>query len=149
LERLEGEPDVEQGRQVFLSQVRGGCAVCHHAEGLGNVDGLSIVGEGEEASGESVLESLLQPNRQVGTRGSGWTIVTGEGESHLVFEMVGTGEKRRYMDMKSRVYEWGHGAIAKREAVAVTVMPGDLTGRMTDVEIRHLAAYLEALRKAR
>ena len=75
--------------------------------------------------------------------------MTREGESHLVYEMVGTGEKRRYMDMKSRVYEWGHGAIAKREAVAVTVMPGDLTGRMTDAEIRHLVAYLESLRKAR
>jgi cytochrome c1 len=53
------------------------------------------------------------------------------------------------MDMKRRVYDWGHGEIAKREAVAVTVMPGDLTGRMTDAEIRDLVAYLESLRKAR
>jgi cytochrome c1 len=48
--------------------------------------------------------------------------------------------------MNSRVYEWGHGEIAKCEAVAVTVMPGDLTGRITDAEIRDLVAYLEALR---
>jgi putative membrane-bound dehydrogenase-like protein len=147
LERLEGEQDVEQGRQVFLSQVRGGCAVCHHAEGLGNVDGLSIAGEGEEVSRESILESLLQPNRKVGTRGSGWTIVTQEGDSHLVFELAGVGDKRRYMDMKRRVYEWGHDQIAKRESAAVTVMPGDLTGSMTDGEIRDLVAYLESLRR--
>lgn len=35
LGRLEGKPNIEQGRLVFLSQVRGRCAVCHHAEGLG------------------------------------------------------------------------------------------------------------------
>ena len=148
LERLEGEPNLEQGRQVFLSQVRGGCAVCHHAEGLGNLDGLSMEGEGGEGSRESILEGLLQPNQHVGARGSGWTIVTREGGSHLVFELAGAGEKRRYMDMKRRVYEWGHDQIAKRETAAVTLMPGDLTGSMTDEEIRNLVAYLESLRKA-
>lgn len=146
LERVEGEPDVEEGRQVFLSQMRGGCAVCHHAEGLGNLDGLSIEWGGEKGRQESILGSLLKPNRQVGVRGSGWTIVTRAGDSHLVFEMNGTGEKRRYMDMKRRVYEWGHGEIAKRDSVAVTVMPGNLTESLTDVEIRDLVAYLESLR---
>jgi putative membrane-bound dehydrogenase-like protein len=146
LGRVEGEPDLEQGRQVFLSPARGGCAVCHHAEGLGNLNGLPVVVPSDEATMEPILASLLQPNARVGVRGAGWTVATSGGGSHLVFRLADAGKARRYMDMKRQAYEWTLDEVAKREPVAVSVMPGNLMTTMTDGEIRNLVAYLEALR---
>jgi putative heme-binding domain-containing protein len=145
LARLEGDPDVNQGRMVFFSSARGGCAECHQIEGLGNAEGLPLLKDDQVVEAEFVLSSLLAPSQRVGVRGTGWKIETCVGTSHLVFQLDGQGEKRRYMDMKRRLYDWSDEEVLSRENVSVSVMPDDLVQSMTDAEVRDLVAYLNSI----
>jgi putative heme-binding domain-containing protein len=144
---VKGQADVENGRQVFFSPRLGGCAVCHRAEGIGSMAGpeLSSIAAVDQVSGNQLLESVLQPNRNVAPRYESFNITTTDGQTRLAFQLHERGGTHSYIDMGGNTFDIKIEDIIKRELLPVSIMPEGLMSRLTDEEVRDLMAYLSQL----
>ena len=142
LHNLEGEPNLENGRRVFLSPKLGGCTACHQMEGLGNTSGPDLTQMGESASKDSVLESLLTPSKNVAPQWETFVISTSDGKTRTGFQMAERGSVHTYADLTGQTFEIKIDDIVKRERLPISIMPEGLVNNLTDEEIRDLIAYL-------
>jgi quinoprotein glucose dehydrogenase len=55
----------EAGRKIFFEQAEAACLRCHKIDGLGGEVGPDLTGIGTLQNRESILESILYPNRQI------------------------------------------------------------------------------------
>src|SRR5262249_24119455 len=63
-ETLQGG-DAEAGRQVFLNKTDVACLRCHKINGQGGEVGTELTGIGGKQTREYLLESIVDPNRQI------------------------------------------------------------------------------------
>lgn len=149
LRTISGEADLANGRQVFLSPKLGGCAVCHRAEALGSTAGpdLSSIAAVSKASGVQLLESLLQPSRNVAPRYESFNIVTTDGQTRLAFQLHERGGTHSYIEIGGNTFDVKIEDIIKRDPLPVSIMPEGLVSKLTDEEVRDLMAWLGTLGK--
>jgi putative membrane-bound dehydrogenase-like protein len=141
---IKGDADPENGRLVFLSPKIGGCAACHQSEGLGAAAGpdLSQIAAVKEASGLQLLESILQPSRNVAPRYQCYQLDTTDGQTRMAFGVWEKGGTHQYMDLAGASFEVKIEDIVRRAPMPVSIMPEGILSRLTDEEVRDLLAYL-------
>jgi putative membrane-bound dehydrogenase-like protein len=144
LNKLPGKPDVARGREVFLHPKLGGCVLCHRVEGLGSIAGPNLSTIGASQSTESILESLLQPSRNVAPQFECFMLSTSDGQVRTAFQLVERGGNHVYVGLDGKTFDVKIEDIIKRERLPVSIMPEGLVMRLTDEEIRDLMAYLRA-----
>ena len=134
-----------RGKQVYESMLAN-CSACHRISGEGGTKGpdLSLIGAGR--SEEQLLESVLWPNRQVREGFMSVQIVTVEGK---VFSGYAVGEANGELQLRdtsaNRIRRIALEDIEERME-AGSIMPGNLTGGMTNNELRDLIHYLSSLK---
>ena len=143
LERVPGKPDLSRGREVFLHPKAGGCAMCHRADGLGNVAGPNLSTIGADRPGEHVLESLLQPNRNVAPQFECYVLTTADGQTRTVFQLAERGNSHSYIGLDGHAFEVQIEDIVKREHFPLSIMPEGLVAKLSDAEVRDLVAWLK------
>jgi putative membrane-bound dehydrogenase-like protein len=144
LDAVPGKPDIEHGREVFLSPRLGSCTLCHRADGLGAGAGPDLSAIGSAQSPDYVLESILQPSRNVAPRYECYSLQTVDGQTRVAFELIERGGTHTYVGLDGRPFEIKIEDIVKRERLQVSIMPEGLLGRMTDEEARDLLAFLKS-----
>jgi putative heme-binding domain-containing protein len=144
LDALPGKPDLARGREVFLSPRLGGCTLCHRVDGIGATAGpdLSTIGSAPEA--DYVLESLLQPSRNVAPQYESFSLETTDGQTRVVFQLMERGGSHTYVGLDGKPFEIKIEDIVKREHLPVSIMPEGLVARLTDEEVRDLVAFLKS-----
>lgn len=147
LKNLAGDPDIENGRRVFLSPKLGGCAVCHRKEGLGGAAGPNLTTIGAAATSDYVLESLLMPNLNVAPQWECFNVTTTDGQTRTVFQLAERGGNHLYADLTGQQIEIKIEEIVKRDPIRASIMPPGLVNKLTDVEVRDLVAYLAGRRR--
>lgn len=145
LRDLPGEPDLARGLAVFTSPRLGGCAMCHRAEGLGSPAGPNLSQIASTTDASYLLESLLQPSRNVAPQFESFVITTNDGQSRTAFQLAERGGTHTYIDLGGQTFDVKIDDILRRERLPVSIMPEGLVTRLTDVEIRDLIAYLRSL----
>jgi quinoprotein glucose dehydrogenase len=137
--------DAEAGRQVFLTKDAVACLRCHAVGTVGGEVGPRLDGIGGKQSREYLLESLVEPNRQIAkgfetvivTLTSGKT-VTGVLKSEDDKELrLMTAEGQPVVIPKSQIDERSSGPSA---------MPNDLVKQLTKRELRDLVEFLANLK---
>lgn len=142
LENVPGTPDLEHGREVFLSPRLGGCAVCHRASGLGNLAGPDLSTIGSALDVRSIVESLVQPSANVAPQYEAYSITVKGAEPMVAFELSERGGSHRYIDLAGHLVDVKIEDLVRRDRLPVSIMPEGLVMRLTDAEVRDLVVFL-------
>jgi putative heme-binding domain-containing protein len=138
-----GEANAAHGREVFMHPKLGGCVLCHRVEGLGSIAGPNLSTIGAAKSADYILESLLQPSRNVAPQFECFMLTTSDGQVRTAFQLIERGGNHTYIGLDGKSFEVKIEEIVKRERLPVSIMPEGLVNRLTDEEIRDLVAYLK------
>ena len=147
LQQVPGDADLANGRNVFMSPKLGGCAMCHRAEGVGGIAGPNLATIGKASDPAYLLESLLQPNRNVAPQYEAFMLTTTNGKSTTAFRLIERGNTHTYVDIGGNAFDVDIKEIVARAPLPVSIMPEGLVNKLTDTEIRDLIAYLTGLSK--
>lgn len=141
LKLLSGDADAENGRRVFFHPKLAGCFRCHRVEGHGQTVGpdLSLIGTTER---RHILESILQPSAIVAPHFQVWQMIMNDGQS-LTGMLVHTQlDEYTYLDPQGKLFKVRTVDVAETYAAPTSIMPANLTDRLTDQELRDLLAFL-------
>lgn len=142
LHNLRGEPDIENGRRVFVSPRLGACSSCHRADGLGSPAGPDLTHIRQATDANYILTSLLQPNLNVAPQWETFVITTTDGQTRTGFQLAERGGTHTYADLTGQTFEIKIDDIVKRDILPTSIMPQGLVTKLTDEELRDLVAFL-------
>ena len=145
LQQVPSETDLANGRNVFMSPKLGSCAVCHRVEGIGGIGGPNLATIGKATDPAYLLESLLQPNRNVAPQYEAFMLTTADGKSATAFRLIERGNTHTYVDLGGNTFDVNIKDIVARAPLPVSIMPEGLVNKLTDTEVRDLIAYLAHL----
>ena len=134
------------GRRVFYHPNGAGCFKCHTVNGRGGNVGPDLSTVARSMSHDKLIESILEPSREVAPQFTTWTMETADGKVHsgmIVHENEG---KTILGDAEGKLTELKTIDIVGRTPQRQSVMPDKLSDRLTVQEFRDLLAFLESLK---
>jgi putative membrane-bound dehydrogenase-like protein len=145
LKRLEGPADVAAGRRVFFHPKLAYCARCHRVDGRGREVGpdLSTIGRRDR---RQILESILQPSREIGPSYQNWQVATTDGKVMAGMLVHTNLDEYTYLDANGSLFKLRTPDVEERRALPTSIMPAGLPDLLTDQELRDLLAYLGSRR---
>ena len=134
--------DAAAGHRVFL---RRGCVTCHQHNGRGAKTGPDLTTLAGSVTRRRLLESVLQPSREIGPLYVPWLVETTSGKVVTGFKLDRPGKQDalRFVDVRGQVVEVPLQEIASRTVSDVSLMPAGQERLMTIDELRDLLAFLE------
>lgn len=138
--------DVQNGRQLFFDDQRTKCSTCHRVEEKGNLVGPDLTHIGGKFDRPHLIESLLEPSRQIveGFRSTVFLMMEGQVVTGVVKErtiehvhLLGADGKAMVLDVSS---------IENEKLSEVSIMPAGIAGSLSATEFADLIAFLESLR---
>jgi putative heme-binding domain-containing protein len=143
---LTHEGDVQRGRELFVSEHHTKCAICHKVRGQGGEVGPDLSSIGGKFGRPHLIESLLEPSRQIveGYRTSLIRTVDGRVLTGIVREQ--TDERLTLLDAANNKIGVPKQDIDERAESPLSLMPLGLTDSLTPDQFTDLIAYLETLR---
>ncbi|MDA1233085.1 MAG: c-type cytochrome, partial [Planctomycetota bacterium] len=133
--------NAEAGRRVFF---RRQCATCHEHSGRGAKTGPDLTSLVGQMTRRRVLESILQPGKEVGPLYVPWIVETTDGRvlTGLKLDRAGVGNSVRFQGADGKIYEVPLQEIAMQTATNQSIMPNGLEESMSVDEFRDLIAFL-------
>ena len=135
---------VTRGLLVFSHPSGPGCIKCHRLEGRGGMIGPDLSRVGSTFSAEKLVESILEPSKEVSPQFTSWTMTTPAGVVHtgmLVFENEG---KTILGNAEGNTIELKTADVETRTPQKTSVMPEKLVDRMSQQEWIDLIAFLRS-----
>ncbi len=139
------EGDAERGERWFRHSSLARCATCHQVDGRGGAVGPEL-GRIGTMGRRRLVESLLEPSREIAPRYTAWIVETIDGSIRSGLLETERGEQQFYVDSNGVTFTADHDEIVSLAAADRSLMPDDLLGNLTRDEIADLIAYLESLR---
>lgn len=145
---LDGEEQrPDRGHRVFFHPNGPRCYACHTVNGRGGNIGPDLSTIGRALARERLLDSILDPSREIAPQFTTWNMLTTEGQVHtgmIVHENKGT---TVLGTVEGELIELQTIDIDLRTPQRTSVMPDRLEERMTVEEFRDLLAFLQSLGK--
>ncbi|HUE71572.1 MAG TPA: HEAT repeat domain-containing protein [Pirellulaceae bacterium] len=139
----EGEGDAEAGERIFYHARVGGCFRCHEYEGRGYTVGPDLSPTGKALTRERLLESIVNPSKEIAPMFTSSTILKTDGELltgiHIGDEVDG---RIKFADQNGRVFHVHPNDIDQRQPSEKSIMPDSLADNLTPQELRDLLAFL-------
>ncbi len=143
LRLAEGEGNAQAGERIFYHLRVGGCFRCHEFEGRGYQIGPDLTNIGRMMTRERLVQSIVDPSREIAPMFTNWSIQTKDGEAktgvHVGDEVDG---RIKFADQNGRVFHVHPNDIERRQPSSQSVMPASLAENMTAQELRDLLAFL-------
>lgn len=135
--------DPESGRRIFFSPAGPGCYRCHMIEGRGRQIGPDLTMIGHSQTQEHVLESILQPSKEIAPLFTLWTITTKSGKriDGMLLRRDGQ-ENEVYVDASGQETKVNEKDVVDRKMRSESLMPTGLVAGLSDQELRDLLAFL-------
>ena len=124
------------------------CVACHKINGEGQVFGPDLTKlDKKKQSAEYILQSILEPSKEISPQFTTWIIETIAGKTHTGFIL----EDNRTGQIKlgtaaGEVIVINEDEVETREPSKISVMPEKLHEQMTPQELRDLLGFLETLK---
>ncbi len=133
--------DRQAGRRVFF---RTTCANCHKHSGRGATTGPDLTTLSGQMSSQRVIESILDPSKEVGPLYVPWRILTVDGAvlTGLKLDKSGVGNQLRFQGADGNLFDVELKEIESQQPIAQSIMPTGLEDAMTLDELRDLIAFL-------
>lgn len=135
--------DPAAGERLFFHPRVASCYRCHEYEGRGAAVGPALTTFGRGASRQRILQSILEPSKEIAPHYVPWILTTTDGRTltglYIGEEVDGT---QRFVDAQGKLFKLHPREIEAREAAKQSIMPADFGRTLTDAELRDLAAFL-------
>ena len=143
LDAVEIPADTENGRRIFHHARLAQCSNCHRHNGRGNVVGPDLSGVSHRKDRMWLLQSILEPGRQMAPEYLPRTIVLNDGRTFTGIRLRSyTHETIRDTNGQNRTFD--RNDIESMVESAVSFMPAGLVNSLTIRELRDLVAFLES-----
>lgn len=137
--------DSVAGWRIFFQPGAARCANCHRLQGRGAHVGPDLTSIGKRTSRLRVLQSILQPSRDVAPQFVPSIIETTDGKL-LQGLSQGYDDKanvERFLAADGSMFQLAPNEIERRSMAKVSIMPADIHKSLTIEEIQNLLALLE------
>jgi quinoprotein glucose dehydrogenase len=137
--------DAEAGRRVFFGRAEVSCLRCHKVNGEGGDVGPDLSKIGGQQKRDYLLESIVEPNRQIakGFESVVLTLVNGKSVTGIV--KAEDDKELRLMTAEGQVVTVAKGQIDERQA-GKSAMPEDLVQKLSKRDLRDLVEFLAGLK---
>jgi putative heme-binding domain-containing protein len=143
LKLAEGDGNPQAGERIFYHLRVGGCFRCHELAGRGYQIGPDLTNIGRTMTRERLVQSIVDPSREIAPMFTNWSILTTGGEVktgvHVGDEVDG---RMKFADQNGRVFHVHPNDIDRRQPSNQSVMPAGLADNLTPQELRDLLAFL-------
>jgi putative membrane-bound dehydrogenase-like protein len=143
LKIAEGPGNPWAGERIFYHLRVGGCFRCHEFEGRGYNIGPDLSSIGRSLTRERLVQSLVDPSREIAPQFTNWAIQTTDGEVltgiHVGDEVDG---RMKFADQNGRIFHVHPNDIDQRKPSSQSIMPAGLVDNLTAQELRDLIAFL-------
>jgi putative heme-binding domain-containing protein len=156
LKLTEQRGDAEAGWRVFFGAQGGRCAACHRFDGRGASVGPDLTLIGKQTTRRRLLESLLQPSREMAPWYVPWVLETtdgrtlqglslGQNEKGTLERFIGPkGTLERFMGPDGKAFEVAPSRIDSRTLAKQSIMPDGLEKSLSVEDLRNLLELLTA-----
>ena len=138
--------DAGRGRALFADLKRLACARCHRARGLGGEIGPDLSDIGGKFDRALLVESVLDPSRQIVEGYRTTTIATTDGRVKSGIARDETAAGLVLLDAEGKKHSVRANEIEERKLGTTSLMPAGLAAGISLAEFADLIAYLESLR---
>jgi putative heme-binding domain-containing protein len=140
---LDAKGDTDAGERVFFHPRGPRCFACHRVDGLGSAIGPDLSYIGRSSSREKLIDSILNPSKEIAPQFSSWQVVTRDGKVRIgMIVEEGPNSTVTLADNQGKLETIHRSQIEERHAVPVSIMPDNLQELMTVDEFRDLIAFL-------
>ncbi|QVL32652.1 c-type cytochrome [Telmatocola sphagniphila] len=144
---LAGSGDPAAGERLFFHPNGPKCYSCHRVQGRGAMIGPELSQIGGALKREKLIESILQPSKEIAPLFTAWQITTVDGKSRLGLIISENFDSTvSIADGNGKIERIPKLDIEDRKASTKSLMPDGLEQLMTLKEFRDLIAYLESLK---
>jgi quinoprotein glucose dehydrogenase len=141
-----GEADA--GRRIFATRAELSCVRCHKINGEGGEVGPDLTGVGSRQNREYLLESIVDPNKQI-TKGFETVVVTLKSGKSVVGVLKSEDARElRLMTAEGKPVVVPKAEIDERDS-GKSAMPEDLIKHLSKAELRDLVEYLASLKETK
>lgn len=138
-----GRPD--EGERLFFHSQGPGCFQCHRIGARGSAVGPDLTLIGRSMSPERLIDSILDPNREVAPAYVSWQVVMRDGKQYVGLIAGETHDSMVTLVVaEGRSHRLARTEIEERRALKGSIMPRDVASRMTRRELADLLAFLSA-----
>lgn len=139
--RLVGQGgDPRAGWRVF---VRTTCVNCHSYGGRGAAVGPDLATLASQGDRRKIVESILQPSKEVGPLYVAWQILTDDGRALTGLKLdEGSGRIAKFIGADGDRFDVPLQQIVSQQPTGRSIMPNDLDQTMSVSELRDLVALL-------
>ncbi|WP_372717513.1 PVC-type heme-binding CxxCH protein [Novipirellula sp.] len=132
---------VDAGRRVFF---RRGCSNCHMHSGRGTNTGPDLTRVAGQMTRPRMLESILNPSKEVGPLYVPWNVLTSDGHvlTGLKMDRPGAKNRLRLQGADGNIFEVPREQIEQLQPSEKSIMPVGLEDSMTLDELADLIAFL-------
>jgi quinoprotein glucose dehydrogenase len=140
--------DAAAGRRIFTTRAEVSCLRCHKVNGEGGEVGPDLTGVGSRQSREYLLESIVDPNRQI-AKGFETVVVTLKSGKTVVGVLKSEdADMLRLITAEGQPVNVSKADIDERES-GKSAMPEDAVKHLSKAELRDLVEYLAGLKEAK
>ncbi|MCH7688673.1 MAG: c-type cytochrome, partial [Planctomycetes bacterium] len=144
---VDAKGDHSAGRRIFFHADSAGCYKCHTVNGRGGHVGPDLSSIGRALNRKRLIESILEPSKEIAPQFTNWTFVMNSGKIHHGMILGDTRDDIQQVGTpEGQVIKLKASEIELRQPQKTSVMPEKLIDRMTVSEFRDLLAYLQSLK---
>ncbi len=142
--------DPTRGERVFYNGQSGGCFQCHQVDGRGNEVGPDLSRIGDTLAYDKILESIVQPSRNIAPRFQAWKLILDDGRLITGMQVGEDRDGRQfYVDSHGEQHSVLPAEIDIKQADTVSIMPQDLIKNLTVQELADVVSFLSTLKGTR
>ena len=146
IDALPGEADPAAGERIYHHTKIATCGKCHVMNERGTRVGPDLTHIGRGMSRERLLESILQPNKEVSPYLRTWVITMKDGKAHSGIALRRGGNSEVYRGIDGKEIRLDKRQIKSKIEGTHSLMPPGLALTLTPSELRDLLAFLLASR---
>src|SRR5208283_2200590 len=138
--------DPEAGRRIFLHKSEVSCVRCHKLQGEGGEVGPDLTGIGARQNREYLLESIVDPNKQIAKGFE--TVVLGLKNGTVQIGIVKSEDDKeiRLMTADGKLVKVAKDQVEERQT-GKSAMPEDIIKQLSKAELRDLVEFLARLKE--
>ena len=144
---LDVEGDSAAGERIFFGNKVGTCSRCHTVDGRGSAVGPDLSKMRQRVASEGVewlLETILQPSKQMAPQYTPWQILTTDGRTLVGLPRRKGGNQEAYLGLDGKEFSVKKPNIEFHQEMPTSIMPEGLLQGLTIQELNDLVAYIVA-----
>ncbi len=136
--------DAEAGRKIFFEKSEVSCLRCHKVNGIGGEVGPDLTGIGKKVKRDYLLESIVDPNKQIAKGYETVVITLTNGLTKIGILKSEDAKEVRLMTAEGQILSIAKTDIDERSR-GPSAMPSDLVQKLSRSEVRDLVEFLAGL----